>query len=125
MEYTLKHPLAGFENIQTMKLTQLDDYFYKLESKKDKISFTLVDPFKLRDYEFELPTCYKVLLDAKDESRLLTLNIMIMSNPAENSTINFIAPLIFNTENNYVVQCLLDNIKYPQFGLAQRIGEFF
>ncbi len=124
MIFTLKHPLAGFENIQTMELTQIDEYFYKLESKEEKISFTLIDPFKLRDYEFDLPVYYKILLDAKEDSKLLTLNMMIVSNPTENSTINFMAPIVFNMDNNYAVQTLLDTIKYPDFGIAERIEKY-
>ncbi len=124
MIFTLKHPLAGFEHIQNMELTQIDDYFYKLESKEHKISFTLVDPFKLREYEFDLPVYYKILLDAKEDSKLLTLNIMIISNPTENSTINFMAPIVFNMDNNFAVQTLLDTAKYPNFGIAERIDNY-
>ncbi len=125
MNFTLKHPLAGFETINSMELIQVDDFFYQLKSNDDKnISFTLIDPFKIREYEFELPKYYRVLIDADEKSALLTLNTMIISNPPENSTINFIAPLVFNKDNKTMIQVLLDTVKYPNFGIAENIGSF-
>lgn len=124
MIFTLKHPLAGFEDIQTMELTQIDDFFYKLQSKSPDISFTLIDPFKLRPYEFDVPIYYKILLDIEDSNKILTLTSMIISTPAENSTINFIAPLVFNMDKKYLVQVLLDTTKYPDFGITEPISNF-
>lgn len=124
MEFTLKHPLAGFENINCVKLSQIDEYFYSLHSSDDTISFSLVDPFKLTKYDFEIPTNYKILLDANEKSKLLTLNIMIVSTPPENSVINFVAPFIFNLDNNFCVQVLLDTNKYPHFSLTEPISKF-
>ncbi len=124
MNFTLKHPLAGFEKINSMELTQVDDFFYQLKSNDDNISFTLIDPFKIREYEFDLPKYYRILIDAHENSTLLTLNIMIISNPPENSTINFIAPLVFNKDNNTMIQVLLDTVRYPNFGIAENIGKF-
>lgn len=124
MDFILKHPLAGFENIKTMKLTQVDDFFYQLKSNDDDITFTLIDPFKLRDYEFEMPKYYSVLLDSNKKSKLLTLNIMIVTNPPEHSTINFIAPIVFNADNSTMIQVLLDTVKYPDFGITEGIDKF-
>lgn len=124
MIFTLKHPLAGFENINEMELINIDDFFFRLQSKNDETSFTLVNPFQLRPYEFEIPNYYKILLDAKEGSNLLTLNVMIVSKPIENSAINFIAPIIFNTDNQTMVQVLLDTAKYPNFGITESISAF-
>lgn len=124
MIFTLKHPLAGFENINKLELSQIDDFFYKLENRENAISFTLINPFKLRSYEFDLPVYYKILLDAHENSKLLTLNTVIITSPPENSVINFIAPIIFNMDNQFAIQALLDTAKYPQFGITERISNF-
>lgn len=124
MIFTLKHPLPGFENINTMELINIDDFFFRLQSQDDTTSFTLVDPFKLRPYEFEIPNYYKTLLDAKKASNLLTLNVMVITKPLESSVINFIAPIIFNTDNKTMVQVLLDTAKYPDFSITESISSF-
>lgn len=124
MVFTLKHPLPGFEHINTMELIEIDDFFFRLQSKNDETSFTLVDPFKLRPYEFEMPNYYKILLEAKESTKLLTLNVMIVATPLENSTINFMAPIIFNIDNKTMVQVLLDTVKYPNLGITESISSF-
>ncbi len=124
MTFTLKHPLAGFEQIETMELTQIDDFFYKLECEKSSISFTLIDPFKLKEYEFDMPTYYKVLLDIEEGDEILTLNSMIIATPAENSTINFVAPFVFNVSKKGLVQVLLDTSKYPHLSITDPISNY-
>ncbi len=124
MIFTLKHPLAGFEQIQTMELEQVDDFFYQLRSQETNISFTLIDPFKLKEYEFDMPIYYKVLLDIEPDDKILTLTSMIISNPPENSTINFIAPFVFNMDKKFLVQVLLDTAKYPNLSITEPISKF-
>lgn len=49
---------------------------------------------------------------------------MIIATPIESSTINFIAPLIFNTDNGTVAQVLLDAAQYPDFGLMESVANY-
>lgn len=49
---------------------------------------------------------------------------MIVATPIENSTVNFIAPLVFNTDNQTMAQVLLDQERYPNYGLMEPIGNF-
>ena len=124
MVFTVKSPIPGFANITTMELTKIDDFFMNLQSEQDATSFTLINPFLLRSYEFDIPTPYKELLEIKDDSNLLVLNIMIVSTPIEQSAINFIAPLIFNTDTKLMAQIMLDPLKYPDFGITESIANF-
>ncbi len=125
MDFTIKYPIAGFEYINTMQLTQVDDFFYQLKSNDDDtISFTLIDPFKIREYEFELPTHCRLLLNIKDKTDILVLNIMITTQPIENSTINFAAPLVFNRTNNTMMQTLLNDNECDKYGFAENISKF-
>lgn len=56
------------------------------------------------------------------ESNLLIYNIMILQTPIEKSTINFVAPLIFNTDNQLMAQIIIDN--RSDFGIAEPIKNY-
>ena len=126
MIFNVKDSLPGFEHIKTVELIKIDDFFMKLKSKEenDLTSFTLLNPFLIREYEFEIPPYYKELLEINENSNILILNIMIVQKPIENSTVNFIAPLIFNVDNKTMTQLLLDNAKYPHFGILEKISKY-
>ena len=126
MEFEVKSPILGFESVRTVKLEKIDDLFMKLNNAHaDMPIFTLVNPFLLREYDFEVPLATKLLLDLKDDTNLLVLNIMITHTPLENSTINFLAPVIFNFDNKTMGQVVLESNRYPNYGLAEVISSFF
>lgn len=137
MEFVVKSPILGFEHIQKMKLEKIakdDDTFMQLRScENDGISFTLVNPYAMRsDYEFEIPSPIKALLELKGKtnidpqnSKLVTLNIVCIKDPIEESTVNFLAPVLFNFENLTMAQVVLENFKYENFGLSEPISKFF
>ncbi len=125
MVYDVKIPLLGFENIKKMTLEKVDDIFMKLDDyEKSGISFTLIDPFAIREYEFDLPKDDAKKLDITKESELLIYNIMIIQNPIENSTINFLAPLIFNKSKKIMGQIVLDNNIYKDYGIIEYISNY-
>ncbi len=103
MIFTVKAPIPGFETIKEVELEKIDEFFIKLISKSDETTFTLLNPFMIRAYQFDIPEYFKSLLDVNENSSLAILNIMIIATPIETSTINFIAPLIFNTDYSTAV----------------------
>lgn len=122
MQFDLKLPLLGFESIQKMELTKIDDVFMRLESIEGGPSFTLVNPFALREYSFDIPSSLQALLEINNASNLLIFNILILHKPIEKSTINFVAPLIFNTDNQTMAQIIIDN--RSDFGIADPIERY-
>jgi len=124
MIFSVKAPIPGFENIKEVELEKFDDFFVKFISKSDPTTFTLVNPFMLRSYDFEVPEYFTTLLDINEKSNILILNIMIIATPIETSTINFIAPLVFNVDNQSLAQVVLDANLYPDFGLMESISQF-
>jgi len=78
----------------------------------------------LRPYEFEIPEYFRTLLDINEKTNILILNIMIIATPIETSTINFIAPLVFNVDNQSLAQVVLDASQHPDFGLMESISTF-
>jgi len=125
MVFEVKFPILGFDSVKRVKLTKIDDLFMKLENSDDATpSFTLVNPFMLRDYSIDIPPYLKSLLEITDKSNILIVNVMIVSTPIENSTVNFIAPLVFNFDNNNMAQLVLDSNRYPHLGLSESISKY-
>lgn len=122
MTFDLKVPILGFNDVNTVELEKVDDIFMRLKSPENEhISFTLVDPFILRDYEFEIPTATQTLLGISDSSNILIYNIMMTQEPIENSVINFIAPIVFNTDTKSAAQVILNT---PLYGVAEPVKTF-
>ncbi len=124
MIFTVKAPIPGFETIKEVEVEKIDEFFVRLLSKSDTTTFTLINPFMIRNYDFEIPEYFRALLSIDEKTNILILNIMIVATPIETSTINFIAPLIFNTDNGTVAQVLLDSGKYPDFALMESISNY-
>ena len=123
MKFDISVPLLGFEDVTQVELLKIDDIFMKMQSTTDEhISFTLIDPFVLREYDFEVPQNIEDSLQATKDSNLLILNIVLIQTPIEESIVNFIGPLVFNTDNNKATQIILsDSVKY---GVAEKISTF-
>ena len=123
MKFEINTPLLGFENIKQVELQKIDDVFMKLQSSEDEhISFTLLNPYAVREYDFEVPAKIKEELGITQESNLLIFNIVLIQTPIENSIVNFIGPLVFNTDTKKVAQIIItDSNKY---GVAEKISSF-
>ncbi len=124
MIFEVKTPIPGFDQIKTVELEKVDDFFMRLKSCEDDTVFMLINPFLLREYNFEIPEYFKNLLELEKQENTLVLNIMIISTPIETSVVNFIAPLVFNTEKKYVSQVLLDSNKYKEYGIMEKISNY-
>ena len=124
MVFQVKSPILGFEHIKSYELKELDQFFIKLQSMDDDTSFTAINPYALRNYEFEIPTYYQELMDINDKSELRIYNIMVVSTPIETSTVNFIAPIVCNMTNMTLSQVVLDAWTYPMYKQAEKISDF-
>ena len=124
MTFKVKTPIPGFDQVKKVELEKVDDFFMRLKSCDDDTIFMLINPFLLREYNFEVPKYFKNLLELDEQSTTLVLNIMIVSTPIETSVVNFIAPLVFNTDKGYVAQVLLDTNKYKEYGIMENISEY-
>lgn len=122
MQFDLKLPLLGFEAVSKMELQKIDEIFLRLETIGEGPSFTLINPFALREYSFDIPSSLQALMGITPQSNLLIYNIMILQTPLEKSTINFVAPLIFNTDNQTMAQIIIDN--RSDFGIAEPIQNY-
>lgn len=123
MIFELKSPLLGFENITNMELNKIDDVFARLQVVDAKEpSFTLINPFVLREYDFDIPSSLQTLMQIDENTNLLIYNMLIINTPIEESFVNFVGPLVFNVDNNTMAQVILaDNSPYA---VAEKLSNF-
>jgi len=107
MKFEVVLPILGFENIKEFELEKIDDIFFKL--KNGDISFTLINPFVLREYDAIIDNQDQEKLELNKNSQFLILNNMIVATPLQNSTINFASPIIFNVDTKKMGQVILKN----------------
>ena len=124
MQYQVKSTILGFESVECVELNEIDELFSILRSCDGSVSFTLVNPYALREYSFDLPTAVRVLLDINEDSKVVVYNIAVIQDPLDESCINFLAPLIFNQDNATMAQAVLDVKNHPGLGLAEPIKKF-
>jgi len=123
MKFDISTPLLGFEEIKQVELQKIDEVFMTMHSCEDEnISFTLLNPYTLREYDFEVPDKIKNELNITTESNLLIFNIVLIQTPIEDSIVNFIAPLVFNTDTKKVAQIIISDSK--EYGVAEKISSF-
>ena len=122
MNYTVKSNILGFDNLESMTFSKIDDLFSSIKS--DDISFTLINPYLLREYSFDLSIAIKTLLQIEEDSEILVYNIAIIQNPLDESKINFLAPLVFNQSNKTMAQVVLNASDNPSFGIAEPLKNY-
>jgi len=125
MSYDVRGELLGFPDTLKLDIVEIDTLFSTMKDIQNKnISFTIVNPYALREYSFDIPSDIKVLLQINEKSSINVYNILIIQKPLEKSTINFLAPIIINNDNNKLAQVILDPRKHPDFGMAESIESF-
>lgn len=125
MTYEVKSQILGFEQMVRAELEPIDEMFATLRDPDHApIAFTLVNPYSLREYSFEIPYAIKALLEIDENSKLLVYNVVVVQDPLDMSCVNFLAPLIFNEGNQTMAQVVLKASGYPDFSMAQTIQSF-
>ena len=119
MRYEVVFPILGFEDEKYYDLEQIDEIFYKL--KGQNVEFILINPFVLRnDYDFTINDDFAKKLKL-EEGNVFVLNILTVEEPFLDSTVNFAAPVVFNTKEKLLGQVVLDKYNYS---LARPLKDF-
>lgn len=125
MSYDVRGEILGFPDTRKIEIVEIDTLFSTMKDIDNAhISFTIVNPYALREYSIDIPTDVKVILEINENSSVSVYNILIIQKPLEKSAINFLAPIIINNDNNKLAQVILDPRKHPNFGMAETIESF-
>ena len=124
-KYRVKSAILGFEDMSSVEIHEIDELFSTMQdADNDKISFTILNPYQLREYSFDLPSDIKALLEINEESKISVFNMVVIQDPLENSTVNFLAPIVMNNDNFTIAQAVLTQKNHPDFGMAESIKSF-
>lgn len=124
-KYEVKGSILGFEDTLEVEISEIDELFSTIKDiNNEDISFTIVNPYSLREYSFDIPSDVQRSLEIHEKSNISAYNIVVILKPLENSTINFLAPIVINNDNNKITQIILDPIRHPDFGMAESIKSF-
>ena len=117
-------PIIGFNELKEFVLLDLnkDSFFKWLQSIEDPaLAFPVVSVFSMNvDYSIDLPDNVVETLKIKDVESLLVMNIAsIPQDNPQGTTINLLAPLIFNVDELLAGQVILSgsgyDISFPLF----------
>jgi flagellar assembly factor FliW len=123
--FEAKYPILGFENVSTYDFEVVDDNFATIRNAGGGMpAFTLVNPFVLRDYAFDIPLAIRALMDLKNDTNLLIYLVLIVKNPFTESMANFLAPVLFNVDNKTMAQVVLDENIYSDYLAAEPLSKF-
>ncbi|ACM93061.1 conserved hypothetical protein [Nautilia profundicola AmH] len=116
MKFTVKKPIPGFENVNEVELSKVDESIAVLKDNEGRALFSLINPFVLREYSFDVPADVKALLDINENSNIEVYNNIVMKDPVTESVVNFKAPFLFNLDNNTCAQVVLGEEKFAKLG---------
>ena len=124
-KYEVKSAILGFEDMSSVEIHEIDELFSTMQDvDNDRISFTMVNPYQLREYSFDLPSDVKALLEIGEESNVKVFNVVVIQKPLEDSTINFLAPIVVNVDNSTIAQAVLNPKYHLDLGMAEPIKSF-
>lgn len=114
VKFEVVTPIMGFEDIKELEFVKIDENFATIRASNG-ISWSLANPYSLREYNIALSITAQALLDVHKDSQLEVWCMMIIQKPLEDSRVNFLSPLILNFSNKKLLQfhCLATD--YPQY----------
>lgn len=117
-------PIIGFNELTDFVIVDInkDNFFKWLQSVEDPaLAFPIVSIFSMNiDYSVDIPDNVVETLKIKNVESLLVMNIAsIPQNDPQSTTINLLAPIIFNIEEQLAGQVILSgsgyDISFPLF----------
>lgn len=122
--FEMINPILGYDNEKEFVLIENKDnssfkWFQSVKTPELAFVVSFAGFFGI-DYSYELPEYIQESLEIKEAEEVLTINIVVI--PKDNpkaSTINLLAPLVFNTNTKKGAQVVLTGtdyqVDYPLF----------
>lgn len=109
----LPKELAKF--YETPIIARVNHYGSTLGGDSKPGVLVLVNPYKLRNYAFTIPEYISMILSITAKSKILVYCPLDLGQPLESSEVNYLFPIIFNTQSKLVAQIPLSIMDYPDF----------
>ena len=117
-------PIIGFNDLKKFVIVDINNesFFKWLQSVEDpELAFPIVSVFSMNvDYTLDIPDNVVETLEIKNVENVLVMNIAsIPQNNPQGTTLNLLAPLIFNLDTQKAGQVILSgsgyDISFPLF----------
>ena len=111
--YSFPKGIPGFEEHNQFAIIDMEGtpFSYLQSLVEPEISLLITDPFEFyKNYEFELPT--PVVEELKLDNGVQIRNVVTLQEQVQQSTLNLLAPIIFNTESQTARQVILHDTSY-------------
>ena len=109
MQYNVKQPISGFEDVKDVIIENADGITCLLKSANDNSYMQIALVHASSDVSFEVSDEIQKLLSLKEDSKCSVYFPVIIDKDVEKSVINLNAPFLFNEDNKTVAQCDLSN----------------
>ncbi|OGO77304.1 MAG: hypothetical protein A2Y23_02645 [Clostridiales bacterium GWB2_37_7] len=113
---SFEHGMPGFHELHKFVLLGMAEnpsLYYLQSLDEEEICFIVINPFLiLEDYEADISEETVKQLEIKKAEEVSLYCILTIPEGAKNITVNLIAPIVINNENNKAVQEVLNNDKY-------------
>ncbi len=125
-------PILGFNEEDEFMLVEANansSFKWLQSTKTPELAFAVTAPaFFDIEYSFELPDEVETTLEIKSAEELLVLNMAkIPNNNPRQTTLNLLAPIVFNTTNHHAGQVILNktgfSVTHPLFDDEKRKEE--
>lgn len=122
-------PVIGFNDAKKFVILDLnkDSFFKWLQSVEDpSLAFPVVSVFSLNvDYAIDIPDNVVEILKIKNVESLLVMNIAsIPQDNPQDTTLNLLAPIIFNLDEHLAGQVILSgsgyDVSFPLFKTTEK-----
>ncbi|MNC06458.1 Flagellar assembly factor FliW [compost metagenome] len=112
--YTFPKGLPGFDQLKKFTLKEHNEVFSLLSAvDQPEVTFITVNPFDFHaNYEFVLPDDVIQDIEVSDREQVEVRCIVTWHSERSKSTVNLLAPLIFNINNLKGKQIVLQNTPY-------------
>jgi flagellar assembly factor FliW len=124
---TFAQGIPGFKAYKKYIIIEIEEspFMYMQSVEAGDVSFVVASPFDFyQQYEFEVPPLVKKELQLHDENAVKVVNIVSIRGELSTATINLVAPIIINSDNNTGVQHILSDgqylIRQPLFSTTDR-----
>ena len=106
MNYEVKLPILGLNEIKSVELEKHDGITSLLKSDQKNINISLINAF-IDENSFVIPTGVKTVLDINEDTNYSVYFTVIVEKDIHDSSINLGAPMIFNDDNKTMAQCVI------------------
>jgi len=105
--------IPGFENEKEFTLLPIENntMFQVLQSVKDRdVALVVANPYELvENYTFNIDEPTIGLLDIIEEKDVFVLGVLSLKDPFETSTINLLAPIVFQSKTKKAKQMIIND----------------